>query len=777
MFPRRFLLIQISCWLTLASCVAALGGTKQGCQAKCGNISVPYPFGITPGGKDDIRGAGGCSIQGIGYGYSVNCNTSYEPPKLFIGTGNVEILSISETDMRIKNFVPRVCNSMVGDLEQNHSDVSISFSRTHFTLSDTKNRFFVVGCDSGGLISGYDQLGKPYSSACVSSCQSMEKVQEGSCNGIGCCQSTIPKRIQNYNTTVMTNGNTTKASFLSFDPCIFAFVAEYERFKFSISYLLEMPDDRDIPIVLDWGIGNKTCAEAQKDPTTFACQENSRCSNSTNCSGYHCTCFEGYEGNPYLSPGCQDINECEDQKNNPCAGVCINTNGSFNCTCPAGSRGDGRKNGTGCTADIVKSEEFPIIKVALGIGLGLLFLIFASSWIHLIIRKRKLIELKEKFFQQNGGLILKQQLSSNEGGAETSSKIFTAEELKLATNNYDESLILGKGGYGTVYKGTLSDARIVAIKKSKIVDQSQIEQFINEVVILTQINHRNVVKLLGCCLETEVPLLVYEYVSNGTLCQHIHSGSGAPSLPWETRLRIAVETAGALTYLHSSASIPIIHRDVKSPNILLDENYTAKVADFGASRLIPLDQTELSTLVLGTLGYLDPEYFNTSQLTEKSDVYSFGVVLVELMTAEMPLSQERSEKQRSLAPYFISFVEENKLFQLIDARILNEGTPEQFIAAADLAKRCLRLNGEERPTMRQVTTELESLRGVEKQALSFQTNHEKKSNLQFEVPVDLCSVPITWATAGDHSGQYSVHTVDSEESEQYGLIVQTNMPR
>ncbi|KAI3858405.1 hypothetical protein MKW92_004688 [Papaver armeniacum] len=264
MAPRCFLLIQISCWLSLVSFAAALEGTKQGCQAKCGNITVPYPFGITPGGADDIRGADGCAINGVGYGYSVNCNTSYEPPKLFIGTGNVEVLSISETEMRIKNFVPSVCNSMNGDLGQNHSDVAISFSKTHFTLSDTKNRFFVVGCDTGGIISGYDQLGKPYSSSCQSSCQNMEKVKEGSCNGSGCCQSTIPKRIQNYNTTVTVNSNTTKTSFLSFDPCVFAFVAEYEQFKFSIAYLLAMPDARDIPIVLNWSVGNKTCEEAQK---------------------------------------------------------------------------------------------------------------------------------------------------------------------------------------------------------------------------------------------------------------------------------------------------------------------------------------------------------------------------------------------------------------------------------------------------------------------------------------------------------------------------------
>ncbi|KAL7263022.1 hypothetical protein ACSBR1_001234 [Camellia fascicularis] len=285
--------------------------------------------------------------------------------------------------------------------------------------------------------------------------------------------------------------------------------------------------------------------------------------------------------------------------------------------------------------------------------------------------------------------------------------MFTSEDLKKATNYYDESEIVGRGGNGIVYKGTLGDKRIVAIRKSKVVDESQVEQFINEIVVLSQINHPNVVKLVCCCLDTQIPLLVYEFITNGTLFDHIHNKH---DISWQIRLQIAMETAGALSHLHSErkASVPIIHRDVKTTNILLDDN-TAKLSDFRASRLVPKDKIQFATVIQGTLGYLDPEYLQTSQLTEKSDIYSFEVVLVELITGKKALAFDRLEEERCLATYFLSSLKTGRLNHAIDKHIKSEGeTIEQLKKVADIAERCLKFKME-RPTMKDVTMELERL--------------------------------------------------------------------
>ena len=342
-------------------------------------------------------------------------------------------------------------------------------------------------------------------------------------------------------------------------------------------------------------------------------------------------------------------------------------------------------------------------------GLVLLFLLIGIWWLYKFVKRKRQIKLKQKFFKRNGGLILQQELSLSEGNIEKT-KLFTSYDLEKATDNYNTNRILGQGGQGTVYKGMLTNGRIVAVKKSKLVDESNVEQFINEVVILSQLNHRNVVKLLGCCLETEVPLLVYEFIPNGTLYQYVHDPIEEFPLTWEMRLRIAVEVSGALSYLHSAASIPIYHRDIKSANILLDDKFRAKVSDFGASRSITVDQTHLTTQVQGTFGYLDPEYFRSSQFTEKSDVYSFGVVLVELLTRQKPIRSTDGEEDKSLAGYFLQAMKENRLFEVFDAQFLKEAKEEEIVTVAVLAKKCLNLNGKKRPTMKEVALELGGIR-------------------------------------------------------------------
>ena len=236
----------------------------------------------------------------------------------------------------------------------------------------------------------------------------------------------------------------------------------------------------------------------------------------------------------------------------------------------------------------------------------------------------------------------------------------------------------------------------------------------------------------------EIPLLVYEFIPNGTLFQYLHEENEEFPLTWDMRLKIAIEIAGALFYLHSAAASPIYHRDIKSTNILLDEKYRAKVADFGTSKSVTIDQTHVTTQVQGTFGYLDPEYFQTSQFTEKSDVYSFGVVLIELLTGEKPVFSTRSEEGRSLSAYFILSMNENHLFDILDDQVKKEGDKEEVIIVANLAKRCLRLNGKKRPTMREVVFELQGIR----KASDDQKNYEELQYARHE-EIEAASVSFT----------------------------------
>ena len=225
-------------------------------------------------------------------------------------------------------------------------------------------------------------------------------------------------------------------------------------------------------------------------------------------------------------------------------------------------------------------------------------------------------------------------------------KIFTEAQLQEATNKFNEKRVLGHGGQGTVYKGLVEGNLEVAVKRCMSIDELHKREFGKEMLILSQINHKNIVKLLGCCLEVQVPMLVYEFIPNGTLFQLIHGNHGR-QISLAIRIQIAHQSTEALAYLHSWASPPIFHGDVKSSNILIDRDYTAKVSDFGASILAPTDESQFVTFVQGTCGYLDPEYMQTCQLTDKSDVYSFGVVLLELLTRKKPFKFDGLKMRRA----------------------------------------------------------------------------------------------------------------------------------
>ncbi|CAM0942872.1 unnamed protein product [Alopecurus aequalis] len=692
--------------IVLHSLVAAASAQRQpaalvrpGCRDRCGNISVPYPFGI---------GAGCYRDDGL-QGFQLECDDSGRLT-IFGYNYTLAALSLAAGEARVHLNATRQCfNSSGGLLDSTNGYMSLGTSP--YIFSSTRNRLVALGCPNLGFFvdgQGY------YVSGCMSVCRPSQYALPGPCTGVGCCQSAIPSGISFFephqrNFPAGQEGSETFTTNAT--SCHYVFLVDTEWFTYSDRVFLNRTDDFDVPVVLDWAVRNVgSCGAARRNATDFACRGKlSECVDSANGVGYRCNCTAGYAGNPYLDGGCTDIDECQLKDEYPCYGVCTNTPGSYQCKCPPGSSGNPAiKNG--CQA----KDKFTVaLKAVTGVGVGVILLGSMCLCLCLARQKSKLIRTKQRFFEHNGGVILQQQMRSysSAGAATGGFKIFSAEELKKATNNFAADQILGRGGHGIVYKGVLADNSVVAIKKSKMMEEAETKEFAREMLILSQINHRNVVKLLGCCLEVEVPMLVYEYVSNGTLYHYIHGGKGLDAnTALDTRLRIAAESAEALAYMHSSASPPILHGDVKTANILLDDSLTAKVTDFGASKLAPSDETEIATLVQGTCGYLDPEYLMTCQLTDKSDVYSFGVVLLELLTRKKVLSFDGPEQDRSLVSRFVMAVKAGRHDQLMDDKVRREMGADALEEVTRLVTRCVSMNGEERPGMKEVAERLEALR-------------------------------------------------------------------
>ncbi|GLJ23921.1 hypothetical protein SUGI_0454540 [Cryptomeria japonica] len=626
-------------------CVCLVGFTAAKCvPERCGSMDVSYPFWINnsdcghpdfkltcrestlPGMQEKhpyfvaYRGDSTDDILG-GYYYKV-MNIDYEG-HLFRNSSMIKV---------------RSCKS--NKIKRNYFQLPLDGP---FTLSKS-NKLVVIGC---GTFSSYS-YGKLGEARCVSICDSQS--DKPYCR-YGCCEINLPNNWPWINYTVggefQSSSDTISRCGLStiMDPSTFTIVdnkTNLFRGKGRKAYY---------GLILNWGIGLENCSEV-KATGNYSCSSNAECLDSPSGTGHVCRCLPGYEGNGYFNgTGCTDREECTDERLNKCVGkegggICHNLAGSYNCSCARGYVGDGFTNGTGC---ISTSSNRLVFAAIIGSVSSFVVVSLAASLLVWRLKKRHLKLVEAKYYQQ-----LPQHIASTVG--RESLRIFSAKELARACNNYSKEMVLGSGGFGTVFKGILPDDTVVAIKKSnQAINLEDDHEFLNETTILSQINHRNIVKLLGCCIQTKFPLLVSEFVPNGTLFEHLHSKERI--LSWASRLQIAIETGEALAYLHSGASQPIFHRD-------------------------------------------------TYQLTEKSDVYSFGVVLVELLTALKPICVERASHEWSLSSLFLSRLNSNRFTEIFDSKVLEEENMQQMEDMARIAREGLRFERRKRPSMKEVVEEL-----------------------------------------------------------------------
>uniref|UniRef100_A0A8R7JWE2 non-specific serine/threonine protein kinase n=1 Tax=Triticum urartu TaxID=4572 RepID=A0A8R7JWE2_TRIUA len=296
------------------------------------------------------------------------------------------------------------------------------------------------------------------------------------------------------------------------------------------------------------------------------------------------------------------------------------------------------------------------------------------------------------------------------------SRFFTYQEMYQITDGFSPRNLLGEGGFGSVYKGRLPEGKDVAVKQLRDGSGQGEREFQAEVEIISRVHHRHLVSLVGYCIANSQRLLVYDFVSNDTLHYHLH-GQGRPVLEWLARVKIAAGAARGIAYLHEDCHPRIIHRDIKSSNILLDNNFDALVADFGLARLALDAVTHVTTRVMGTFGYMAPEYASSGKLTEKSDVFSFGVVLLELMTGRKPVDSSRPLGDESLVewarPLLSRALETGKLEGLVDPRLERNFNEVEMFRMIESAAACIRHSSSKRPRMSQVVRVLDSLADID----------------------------------------------------------------
>ncbi|KAL6660085.1 hypothetical protein ACP70R_002207 [Stipagrostis hirtigluma subsp. patula] len=367
--------------------------------------------------------------------------------------------------------------------------------------------------------------------------------------------------------------------------------------------------------------------------------------------------------------------------------------------------------------------------IGIAVGCGVLVVALAGAAAYAFVQRRRAQKAKEEL----GGPFASWARSEERGGAPRlkGARWFSYEELKRSTNNFAEANELGYGGYGKVYRGMLPTGQFIAIKRAQQGSMQGGHEFKTEIELLSRVHHKNLVGLVGFCFEQGEQMLVYEFMPCGTLRDCLAGKTGL-HLDWKKRLRVALGAARGLAYLHELADPPIIHRDVKSSNILMDEHLTAKVADFGLSKLVSdSERGHVSTQVKGTLGYLDPEYYMSQQLTEKSDVYSFGVVMLELIVAKQPIEKGKYIVREVKRVFDASDTEFCGLKDMIDARIMNTNHLAAFGKFVQLALKCVDEVAAARPSMSDVVKEIELM--LQSEGLSSASTSASTSATDFDV--------------------------------------------
>ncbi|KAL5205093.1 hypothetical protein ABZP36_009964 [Zizania latifolia] len=672
---------------------------RQGCPSKCGEVEIPYPFGI----------GDNCAWPG----FTVSCNDSFNPPRPYYSNIEIKDISLEKGEMRIYTPVTYNCYNSSRTTEPNGTlSLQLDVTDTPFLVAQKSNEFTGIGCDNLAMLQGKNDWS--FFTGCITTCVSLDEAAEDgeTCTGLGCCQVTsIPA---NLSTIFMPwANNVSENNAWSYSPCNYAFVAQKGWYNFSRQDLsrsgsksfVYSDGDRSVPTVLDWAIRrNGSCSsETQLAP---ACVSNhSYCFNATNGEGYLCNCTTGYAGNPYVTGDgeCTNINECEQS---PCSGggTCHDLQGSYVCKCKFPKRKEMSKNGQTVCEPVLNKQVIVVIATIGGIAIFSILLILLL----MVYEKKRLRDI----FNKNGGQLLK-----NKG-----IKLFTKQQISKITHNY--GTIIGNGGFGVVYEGNIDKKQKVAVKRSKKIsnnrlaavvkrifqrsttdDEDSRKNMADEIIIQSQISHKNVVGLVGCCLETDIPMLVFEYIPEGSLHDVLHVKKR--NLTLDQRLAIAIGSAEALDFMHSSASQKILHGDVKPENILLDHCFVPKVSDFGISKFMTIEKDHTNK-VIGSIIYMDPMYYTMGILTEKSDVYSFGVVLLELITRKKAIY----DGNNSLKINFVkSYMSDSRAREMFDEELASS---PQAIDCLDMigriAVQSLKEDVDERPTMKQVLEQLHLVR-------------------------------------------------------------------